>query len=147
MAARTSGSLSHTTCVSPVSSGSDLVEEDLNDDSAKTSNRLPSPGATNLSRLPPGKIRTIMRIDPDVQLTSQEAAFLMTKSTEMFIEYLTMLSYDAMVAVGKKILSVADVKQAVDGPDNLVFLEGVLDLEPIDILNPNHQAKVKEETS
>ena len=65
------------------------------------------------------------RIDPDVQLTSQEAAYVMTRSTEMFIEYLVELSYKKTLAAGRRVISVGDVKNAVDNPDNLVFLEVV----------------------
>jgi len=121
-----------------LSPGSDIADDEDIVGVIKTS---PGGGGNNHTRLPPGKIRTIMRIDPDVQLTSQEAAFLMTKSTEMFIEYVAEMSYKKTVEGGRRVVTAADVKHATSQPDNLVFLEGVLDLDHMTILHPDKDVK------
>ena len=41
---------------------------------------------TKLTKLPIGRIRTIIKTDPDINLINQEAIFLVTKATVSFIK-------------------------------------------------------------
>ncbi|XP_011867457.1 PREDICTED: DNA polymerase epsilon subunit 4 isoform X1 [Vollenhovia emeryi] len=80
-----------------------------------------------LIRLPLGRIKTIIKMDPEVNLINQEAAFLVTKSVEFFIESLAKEAYKYTAQAKKKTVQKRDVENAIDNVDALVFLEGMLD--------------------
>ncbi|KAG5325508.1 DPOE4 polymerase, partial [Pseudoatta argentina] len=80
-----------------------------------------------LIRLPLGRIKTIIKMDPEVCLVNQEATFLVAKSVEFFIESLAKEAYKYTVQVKKKTVQKRDVENAIDNVDALVFLEGMLD--------------------
>ncbi|XP_011867458.1 PREDICTED: DNA polymerase epsilon subunit 4 isoform X2 [Vollenhovia emeryi] len=75
-----------------------------------------------LIRLPLGRIKTIIKMDPEVNLINQEAAFL-----EFFIESLAKEAYKYTAQAKKKTVQKRDVENAIDNVDALVFLEGMLD--------------------
>ncbi|XP_003700730.1 DNA polymerase epsilon subunit 4 [Megachile rotundata] len=80
-----------------------------------------------LVKLPLGRIKTIIKMDPEVNMINQEAVFLITKSTELFIDSLTKESYKYTAQMKKKTIQKRDVERAIDNVDALVFLEGVFD--------------------
>ncbi|XP_076242494.1 DNA polymerase epsilon subunit 4 [Calliopsis andreniformis] len=79
-----------------------------------------------LVRLPLGRIKTIIKMDPDVNMVNQEAVFLITKSTELFIDSLAKESYKYTAQMKKKTVQKRDVESAINNVDALVFLEGML---------------------
>jgi len=80
-----------------------------------------------LIRLPLGRIKTIIKMDPEVSLVNQEAVFLIAKSVEFFIESLAKEAYKYTAQAKKRTVQKRDVESAIDNVDALVFLEGILD--------------------
>ena len=77
----------------------------------------------NNLRLPLAKIRPMIKLDPDVQLTSQDSVYLIAKATEMFIEFLAQESFRITLANKRKIVTKQDLEEAVDITDPLHFLQ------------------------
>jgi len=101
-------------------------EEELgetNDSSAIPENR----STDRLIRLPLARIKNIMKTDPDVTITSQEAAILIAKATELFIQDLAREVFNFTSQVKRKTVQRKDLEQAIDRIDALAFLEGVFD--------------------
>eukprot|EP00095_Tigriopus_kingsejongensis_P010804 snap_masked-scaffold1931_size24754-processed-gene-0.5 protein:Tk10804 transcript:snap_masked-scaffold1931_size24754-processed-gene-0.5-mRNA-1 annotation:"dna polymerase epsilon subunit 4-like" len=98
------------------------VEPEIDDD---------SPGAGESSekmvQLPLGRVKHIMKMDPDTKMASQEAVFLITKVTELFVQSLARESFSYTSQNKKKTLSKPDVERAIDSVDALAFLEGAMD--------------------
>jgi DNA polymerase epsilon subunit 4 len=80
-----------------------------------------------LYQFPLGRVKHIMKMDPDVNMASQDAVFLITKSIELFVESLALESYSYTVGAKKKTISKQDVEKAIDSVDALAFLDGALD--------------------
>ena len=80
-----------------------------------------------LTRFPMGRIRHIMKMDPDVKVVTPEATFLVNKSLELFVESLVWEAHRYTELSRKKTMAKADVERAIDGVDALAFLEGALD--------------------
>ncbi|XP_029169701.1 DNA polymerase epsilon subunit 4 [Nylanderia fulva] len=80
-----------------------------------------------LLRLPLGRIKTIIKMDPEVSLVNQEAVFLIGKSVEFFIDSLAKEAYKYTAQAKKRTVQKRDVESAIDNVDALVFLEGMLD--------------------
>ncbi len=81
-----------------------------------------------LVQFPPTRIKQLMKLDPDLQLTNAEAVFLVAKATELFVESLAREVYYSHTAKqNKKTVSKQDFDSTVDAADCLAFLEGALD--------------------
>ncbi|OQR75672.1 DNA polymerase epsilon subunit 4-like [Tropilaelaps mercedesae] len=80
-----------------------------------------------LLKLPLAKIRTIMKLDPDLNGASQEAVFLVAKATELFIDALAKETCNFTQQNKKKMLQKKDVESAVDSVEAFSFLEGCLE--------------------
>ncbi|KAJ1522197.1 hypothetical protein ONE63_002505 [Megalurothrips usitatus] len=80
-----------------------------------------------LVKLPLSRIKSIIKMDPDVNLASQEAVFLIAKCTEMFIESLSRESYTHTAQSKKKTVQRKDLDAAIASSDSLLFLEGAID--------------------
>ncbi|KOX71941.1 DNA polymerase epsilon subunit 4 [Melipona quadrifasciata] len=80
-----------------------------------------------LVKLPLGRIKTIIKLDPEVTMVNQEAVFLITKSTELFIDSLVKESYKYTAQMKKKTIQKRDVESAINNVDALAFLEGMID--------------------
>ena len=52
----------------------------------------PEDSAANSLRLPLSKLRPLVKLDPDVQLSGQDAVYAIGKATEIFIELLATVS-------------------------------------------------------
>jgi DNA polymerase epsilon subunit 4 len=66
-----------------------------------------------------------MKFDPDVAIVSAEAAFLVSRATELFIQSLARESFNHSQQAKRKTLQKRDLDLALSTVDSLVFLEGV----------------------
>jgi len=80
-----------------------------------------------LTRLPIARIRTLVKADQDIALATQESIFLITKCTELFIEYLAKETHKKTLASKRKTMQKADLDSVIDVMDEFSFLEGILD--------------------
>ncbi|KAL1494573.1 hypothetical protein ABEB36_010150 [Hypothenemus hampei] len=78
-------------------------------------------------RLPQARIKQIMKLDPDVVMIQQEAILLVTKATELFIEFLTKESIKHLAGNKRKTIMRRDVDLAVESASQLCFLDGALE--------------------
>lgn len=114
----------------------ETVDELLNEnetgltDQNNEKNKLPKKSvikdSSKLIHLPLGRIKNIMKLDPDANMMSKEAIFMVAKATELFIEC---LSKECMVQKDpkKKTIQKRDVDQVFASADSLMFLEGAID--------------------
>ncbi|XP_015171336.1 PREDICTED: DNA polymerase epsilon subunit 4-like [Polistes dominula] len=80
-----------------------------------------------LVRIPIGRVKNIMKMDPEVHFVNQEAVFLIAKSTELFIDSLAKEAYKYTVQTKKRTLQKRDIENAINNVDALVFLEEMLE--------------------
>lgn len=80
-----------------------------------------------LTRFPLGRIRSLIKTDPEVNVVNQEAVFLISKAAELFIDSLVKESYKYTAEMKKRLIQKRDVENAIDNVDSLVFLEGMID--------------------
>ena len=85
------------------------------------------PEEERLTRFPMGRIKRIMKLDPDVRVVTPEATFLVNKSLELFVQSLVWEAHRYTEQSRKKTMAKSDVERAIDGVDALAFLEGALD--------------------
>ena len=64
--------------------------------------------------------------DPDTNMASQEAVFLISRATELFIESLAAESSSFTASNKKKTIARTDVDAAIDAVESLAFLDGAL---------------------
>lgn len=81
-----------------------------------------------LTKLPLARIKYIMKVDPEVSLSSQEAVFLISKATEYFIQTLAKEAQTFTAQSKRKTVQKKDVELAVANVESLFFLEGALDI-------------------
>uniref|UniRef100_A0A1B6LUM2 Chromatin accessibility complex protein 1 n=1 Tax=Graphocephala atropunctata TaxID=36148 RepID=A0A1B6LUM2_9HEMI len=74
-------------------------------------------------QLPISRIRTIMKSSPDVENISQDALYLITRATELFIQYLARESYKLCET---KELDYKQLAEVVQTSDNMMFLREIL---------------------
>lgn len=79
-----------------------------------------------LFQLPLTRIRNIMKLDPELHIASNEAVFLVTRATELFIESLAQESYSFTIEAKKKTVQKRDVDLAIEAVDSLMFLDGAM---------------------
>ncbi|KAM0484544.1 hypothetical protein ACHAPX_001970 [Trichoderma viride] len=82
---------------------------------------------TGQTQLPLSRVKKIISQDPDVQMCSNNAAFVITLATEMFIQHLTEEAH-AQAKLERKPrrnIQYKDVANAISRRDNLEFLEDV----------------------
>lgn len=77
-----------------------------------------------VTQLPVSKIKTIMRRDPDVTMVGADAAFLVTRATELFVQYLAYKANEATSQNKRKTVQKKDILSKIVTGDNLEFLEG-----------------------
>merc|ERR1711881_591839 len=67
------------------------AEEGTSTNETKSSKRAPR--NYNPNRFPLTRIRTIMKMDPDLTIASQDSVYLLAKATELFVQYQATESY------------------------------------------------------
>jgi len=83
--------------------------------------------AEKLTKFPLGRIKHLMKLDPELTMASQESVYLVTKALEMFVESLAREAYGYTERAKKKTVAKSDVEKAIDTADCLAFLEGAMD--------------------
>ncbi|XP_045614142.1 DNA polymerase epsilon subunit 4 [Procambarus clarkii] len=78
-------------------------------------------------RLPLARVKKIMKADPDLNLASQDAVYLITKATELFVESLVQEAYHYTCQARKKTVSRRDVDNSIEAIEALAFLDGALE--------------------
>ncbi|KAK1445429.1 histone-like transcription factor and archaeal histone [Colletotrichum cuscutae] len=88
----------------------------------------PRKEATGQPALPLARVKKIIGTDPDIGICSNNAAFVITLATEMFIQYLAAEGHNMAKAERKPRRNVQykDLSTAVNHHDNLEFLEDVI---------------------
>ncbi|CAH3015282.1 unnamed protein product [Porites evermanni] len=81
-------------------------------------------GAGKLTQLPVARIKTIMKSSPDLPHFSQESVFLVTKATELFINYLAASAYKK--ESDTKNLSYKGLSKVVEDDEALQFLGDIV---------------------
>ncbi|KAI1660744.1 histone-fold-containing protein [Daldinia decipiens] len=87
----------------------------------------PRKEVTGQTQLPLSRVKKIVAQDQDISICSNNAAFVITLATEMFIQYLAGESF-TMAKLGKprRNIQYKDLAAAVSHQDNLEFLEDVI---------------------
>ncbi|XP_001861397.2 DNA polymerase epsilon subunit 4 [Culex quinquefasciatus] len=116
----------------------ELIEDtELEADSAEQPDDQPTKEATSarkepaeprLVQLPLSKIKQIMKLDPDVNIVSAEAIFLVTRAAELFVQNLAKEAYTHTAAGKKKTIAKRDVDMTIESVDTLMFLEGMMNV-------------------
>ena len=88
--------------------------------------RTPTKGA-KLFRFPQGRIKQIMKVDPEVNMVNGEAIFLVNKAVEEFIQCLAVESYHHTASSKKKTIMKDHVLTAIESNDELAFLDGAME--------------------
>ena len=104
--------------------------ESMNIDQNETLSTEPlieEPHHERMTKFPIGRIKHIMKMDPDVKMASTEATFLITNSLELFVESLAWEAHRYTEQSRKKTVAKADVERAIDGVEALAFLDGAMD--------------------
>ena len=79
---------------------------------------------SKVKKLPLARIKHIMKLDPDVNLISQEAIFVVGMAVQLFIQHMARESYSHTLHQRKKTMQMRDVEMAASSIDSLNFLEG-----------------------
>ncbi|KAH0946812.1 hypothetical protein HN011_003038 [Eciton burchellii] len=106
--------------------GQDLQEE-IDNAIDNSSSQGDEEQREKLMKLPLGRIKAIIKMDPEVNMINQEAVFMITKSAELFIDSLAKEAYKYTAQAKKRTIQKHDVESAINNVDALVFLEGMLD--------------------
>ncbi|CAF0843723.1 unnamed protein product [Didymodactylos carnosus] len=78
-------------------------------------------------QLPLSKVKAIAKLDPDMNMISQESVLVLTHATEHFIRLLTNNSYTSMKHCGGKKLDRVHVFSVINNMPLYEFLDGVFD--------------------
>jgi len=97
------------------------------DDHLSTKQSAEKQSHERLVRLPLSRIKTIMKTDPDVTMTGHEAAILIAKATELFVQELTKEVFSYTLQAKRKTVQRKDLELAIDKIDSLAFLEGTME--------------------
>jgi len=66
-----------------------------------------------------------MKFDPDVNIITQEAAYLVAKCTEQFVESFAKAAYESTQTHKRKTLQKKDIENAVLSEERYTFLDGI----------------------
>ncbi|XP_057309235.1 chromatin accessibility complex protein 1-like [Hydractinia symbiolongicarpus] len=86
------------------------------DDKGKTPNKL--------LQLPMARVKTIMRSSPDLGNVSQEGYYMITKATELFVQYLAQKAYAG--AQKENFVDYNSLSKLVQTDESLEFLEEIV---------------------
>ncbi|KAL3419773.1 histone-like transcription factor and archaeal histone [Phlyctema vagabunda] len=93
-----------------------------------TSAILPQKEATGTSQLPLSRIKKIIALDHDINMCSNNASFVITLATEMFIQHLAEQGHNVVKSERKprRNIQYRDLATAVAHHDNLEFLVDIV---------------------
>ncbi|KAK3306861.1 histone-fold-containing protein [Chaetomium strumarium] len=88
----------------------------------------PRKEVTGQTQLPLTRVKKIIAVDPDITVCSNNAAFVITVATEMFVQYLTSEAQNMTKLERKprRNIQYKDIANAISHQDNLEFLEDVV---------------------
>ncbi|KAK4099621.1 histone-fold-containing protein [Parathielavia hyrcaniae] len=88
----------------------------------------PRKEVTGQTLLPLTRVKKIIAVDPDISICSNNAAFVITLATEMFVQYLTgeAQNMTKLERKPRRNIQYKDMANAVTHQDNLEFLEDVI---------------------
>ncbi|KAI0396410.1 histone-fold-containing protein [Xylariaceae sp. FL0594] len=88
----------------------------------------PRKEVTGLTQLPLSRVKKIVAQDQDINICSNNAAFVITLATEMFIQYLAEegLNMAKLERKPRRNIQYKDLANAVSHQDNLQFLEDIV---------------------
>ncbi|XP_055606891.1 DNA polymerase epsilon subunit 4 [Uranotaenia lowii] len=110
-----------------------LNEDDQEQDTPSAETDKPStsrkePAEPRLVQFPISRVKQIMRMDPNVNIVSAEALFLMTRAAELFLQTMSKEAFTHTTTSKKKTIAKRDVDLAIDSVDTLAFLEGMMNV-------------------
>ncbi|CAK6949415.1 chromatin accessibility complex protein 1 [Scomber scombrus] len=76
--------------------------------------------------LPISRVRLIMKSSPDVSSINQDAIFLTTKATELFVQHLALSSFNSGSGKETNSLSYSDLANTAEENDTFHFLTDIL---------------------
>lgn len=76
--------------------------------------------------LPLARVKRIVKTDPDIKLISSDAAFLITRSTELFIQLLAKEAYKETLKNKRKVLQYNDLSKVVKDKEEMEFLLDII---------------------
>ncbi|CAO4366326.1 unnamed protein product [Caenorhabditis nigoni] len=79
------------------------------------------------TQLPLGRVKKIVRLNPDVEMLNAEALQMMTKSAELFIKELSNAANQNAFAEKRKTIQPKDIDKAIKNMWEFAFLEDALD--------------------
>ena len=82
---------------------------------------------TKLFRFPLGTIKKLVKLDEDVHMASQDAVFIISKASELFIETLSTEAFSFTSKNKKKTIQKNDVDTAIETTEALAFLDGAME--------------------
>jgi len=77
-------------------------------------------------QLPLARVKKIMKTDKEVRLISNEASVLVSKATELFLEYITEEAYKRTKADKRKLIQYKDFTTVINDIEILDFLTDVI---------------------
>ena len=80
-------------------------------------------------KLPLSRIRSIIKVDPDISIASHDAVVLIAKATELFIQEIALEAHSFALQKKRKTIQKPDIALAIEGTDCMAFLEGAIDLD------------------
>ncbi|XP_049607143.1 chromatin accessibility complex protein 1 [Syngnathus scovelli] len=106
-----------------------------------------APGSKRGLSLPISRVRLIMKSSPEVSSINQEALFLTTKATEMFVQHLALSSFSNGQGKESKSLSYSDLANAAEEIETFQFLTDILPKKILagDYLKSLEQVREEEE--
>ncbi|XP_029299839.1 chromatin accessibility complex protein 1 [Cottoperca gobio] len=76
--------------------------------------------------LPISRVRLIMKSSPDVSSINQDALFLTTKATELFVQYLALASFNNSSGKETNSLSYSNLATTAEETETFQFLSDIL---------------------
>ncbi|XP_060914928.1 chromatin accessibility complex protein 1 [Labrus mixtus] len=76
--------------------------------------------------LPISRVRLIMKSSPDVSSINQDALFLTTKATELFVQHLAVSSFNNGAGKDSNSVSYSDLAQTAEDTETFHFLTDIL---------------------
>ena len=105
-----------------------LEQSDDHDSVGNSANAaVPAAAAAVSTSFPLSRVKTIMKLDPEVTLASQEAVSLLAMATRLFVAGLARDAARVTAQHKKKTLQRRDLDAAVDADPAYAFLEGMIE--------------------